>query len=57
MFREPIVIDGFYATRLIARRAVKFAAVTILVMGALALGTISIIAGAIDVLLISWSMG
>jgi uncharacterized protein involved in exopolysaccharide biosynthesis len=54
MFREPISIDGFYATRLIARRAFRFVAVLAMVVGATILGTAAVLFTAIDIFLISW---
>ena len=54
MLREPIAIDGFYATRLIARRAVRFVAILAMVVGATILGTAAVLFTAIDIFLISW---
>jgi hypothetical protein len=48
--REPLTIEGFYATRLIARRIGTAAAVTVLIAGALVLLPSVILGVAADVL-------
>lgn len=50
MFSEPLTCQGFYATRVLARRAVKAVVITALVGGCLVLASTSIVGIAADVL-------
>lgn len=49
MFSEPLKCQGFYATRVLGRRAVKAVVVTALVVGCLIMATTSIIGIAANV--------
>ncbi len=56
MFSEPTVIEGFYATRTIARRVGRFVMLAGLIVGAILLGSTVIIATAFDILAVSWGI-
>ena len=54
MLSEPIVIEGFYTTRLLARRLIRFAGFVFLTGAGIALALFAAAVAAIDVFLISW---
>lgn len=54
--REPLAIEGFYATRVLARRAVRFVGLALLIAIGCTLGMAAIAAAVFDLLLIGWGL-
>jgi hypothetical protein len=53
---EPLTVQGFYATRVAARRVGRFVMLTALVALSLLLGACVIAATVIDILFVSWRL-
>jgi hypothetical protein len=56
MLREPLQIEGFYATRVLARRAFRFVVFASLVAIGLTLAMAAIAAAVFDLLMIGWGL-
>lgn len=56
MLREPLAIEGFYATRLFARRTLHALWILALVAGCLTLSAAALLALFVNVFLVSWSL-
>lgn len=52
MLREPLQIEGFYATRVLARRVLRFAAIALLIVFGLTLAMAAMAATVFDLLLV-----
>ena len=54
---EPLCIEGFYATRMLARRAARFALVLAMIAAAIVLGTAVAVLAVLDFVgVVTWGM-